>query len=68
MVSYQKNVAKGSTKLKKISYILVLRTFLHLVDNKMSYFQASLQEFLGLSHPVIDSANFNTSLHSLDLK
>ena len=34
----------------------------------MSSFQASLQEFAGLSHPVIDSRNFNASLHSLDLK
>ena len=41
---------------------------LDLVDDKMSYFQALLQECPGLSHPVIDSANFNASLRSLDLK
>ena len=34
----------------------------------MSYFQVSLQKFSGLSHPVTNSANFNASLTTLDLK
>ena len=64
LVSQQKKVAKGSKKVKKISITYLL----HLADDKMSYFQASLQEFPWLSCPVIDSANFNASLHSVDLK
>ena len=31
----------------------------------MSYFQASLQEFAVLSHPVIDSRNFNDSIQRI---